>query len=214
MMLSYKTNPYATHQPFLIELLKNTTGNVLELGMGDGSTHVIKQFMNATQKLYSIESDKDWFNRFTANNNHHMYYVDASNEDNDTTGQKWIDFIESNIKDVEFDIVFIDCSPWTARTWALKYFINKAKYVIVHDVDYYPLNNIFGKITNVYTNANNTKYELDFSDVAINYHVFYPPYEYFVSSGGIPTLICSNVVNTTDFNIMMQKIKNNVNLYY
>ena len=29
-METYKTHPYYTHQPFFIEILKNTTGNILE----------------------------------------------------------------------------------------------------------------------------------------------------------------------------------------
>jgi hypothetical protein len=42
-MGTYKDNAYYTHQPIFIEILKKTTGNILECGCGDGSTLMIKE---------------------------------------------------------------------------------------------------------------------------------------------------------------------------
>ncbi len=216
MALSYKHNQYATHQPLLIELLKNTSGNILECGCGEGSTRLIKQYLGKNRKLVSIESNKEWYDKYKhlEDDNHKLVYVNASNDDDDITGLKWTSFINENFSNTEFEIVFIDQSPWTARTHTLKYFISKAKYVIIHDVDYFPSNGKFGRILNTTRNGDKFKYDIDFSDIANKYYVFYPPFEHYTFPGGIPTLLCSNIASNEEFNNTVNAIKANYNIYY
>jgi hypothetical protein len=213
---SYKYNQFATHQPLLIELLKNTSGNILECGCGEGSTRLIKQYLGKNRKLVSIESNKEWYDKYKhlEDDNHKLVYVNASNDDNDITGLKWTSFINENFSNTEFEIVFIDQSPWTARTHTLKYFINKAKYVVIHDVDYFPSAGKFGKIINVTRNGDKHKYDIDFSDISNKYYVFYPPFEHYTLPGGIPTLLCSNIASDEEFNNIVKTIKANYNIYY
>lgn len=216
MELSYKTNQYATHQPLLLELLENTSGNILELGCGDGSTLLFRQFLN-NRTLYSIESNKEWYDKYSnlENENHKLLYIDAPSDDNEDTGKYWTSFIETNLKNVQFDIVFIDQSPWTARTHCLNYFKDKAKYIVVHDVDYFPRSNKFGKVLGEYKNSDgNIKFDLDFSDIATSFYIFYPPFEYYTYFTGIPTLLCSNVATQSEFNSMVNIINKNFSKYY
>ena len=81
-MPTYKDHPYFTHQPFFIEVLKNTSGDILECGCGDGSTVMIRDHIeNTNRKLVSLESDLKWMNKYTylEDENHRFYHVDAGN---------------------------------------------------------------------------------------------------------------------------------------
>ena len=47
---------------------------------------------------------------------------------------------------------------------------------------------------------------MDFSDMVKHYKVYYPPFKYFVSPTGPPTLLCSNVLTDVEFNKMCENI--------
>jgi hypothetical protein len=216
-IIDYGTNPFGTHRPCLVNLIKNTSGNIIEFGCGDSSTTLIKKLINNTdRKLYTIESNETWLNKYRnlEDINHKFHFVDAGNNDNDETAQKWIDYIENTeIKDVEFDIVFIDSSPWTSRTYLLNYYKNKSKYIIVHDVGYFPNSKLWGKVNKHITSGKYNLYDMDFSDIANSYHVFYPYIEYFALNCGPATLLLSNKTSKEEFNTMIDNIYSN-NKYY
>lgn len=203
--MNYSSSPFATHQPVLIELLKKTSGHILELGCGDGSTKLIRSHIdgfNGKRKLVSVESNQEWFNKYkhleTAH--HHLYFVDAGNEDSHETGEKWVDFLQQKkIDELDFEICFIDQSPWNARTSALRYMLPRCKIVVVHDVDYFPVNNLWGKVINTKREGNKVMHKMDFSDVSANFKVFYPPFSHFGGKTGPPTLVCSNLMNDKEF---------------
>ena len=201
MKTRYKFDKYATHQPALFEVLKRVQGDILELGIGNGSTSIIKSSLSSSQKLISLESNKEWFDKFKhlESENHHLFFVDAGNEDNLETGLAWTDYIEENLNEYDFEFVFIDQSPWAARTSCLQYFVDKAKYILVHDVDYYATRGIWGS-SKGHTNIakNKVKYDMDFSDVAKYSRVFYPVNRFFFPLTGPPTLVCSNFVELDD----------------
>ena len=215
-MSEYKTNPYYTHQPYFIEILKQTTGNILECGCGDGSTRMIKEHIKETnRKLVSLESNMQWLTKYIklADNNHKLHYVPASNDDNNETGNVWVDFIHKNQLN-DFEIVFLDQSPWLARIACLNYFLDKAKIIIIHDFDYYPIFNVYGKVSKRESYGDKQKIECDLSDTIKNYKLYYPPYEYFAGASGPPTLICSNVMDSDEFNQLLYNIEKNLHLYY
>ena len=220
MIQSYKNNAYYTHQPYLIEMLKNTNGNILECGCGDGSTLIIKEeIKNTNRKLVSIESNLEWFNKYKdlANASHELYYINAGNNDTMETGETWIQFIKSNILD-DFDIVFIDSSPWLSRVACLNHYLNQSKIIIIHDFDYFPNNNILGFVTSkerkYYKGKYHEKITCNLDSVVKNYKLFYPPDEYFLGMTGPPTLICSNIMSTTEFQSLMDIIEPNIDAYY
>lgn len=219
-METYKTHPYYTHQPFFIETIKFINGNILECGCGDGSTIMIKeQIKNTNRKLISLESNLNWLNKYKhlADSSHELYHVDASNDDNIETGNKWVEFIKQNNLD-NFDIVFLDSSPWLSRKCCFEYYLNKAKIIIIHDFDYFPINNIIGNVIDKeiksYNNKIQQKIICNLNGIVKNYKLFYPPDEYFACSTGPPTLICSNIMDDYEFQTLINTIEQNMNLYY
>ena len=214
-MSTYKNHPFYTHQPFFIEVLKKTSGDILEAGCGDGSTIMIReQINNTSRKLVSLESNLEWLNKYThlSNDSHSLYHVDADNNDCEETGARWVDFIETN-KLTSFEIVFIDSSPWLSRKALFEYFKNKAKIIIIHDFDYFPINGIIGKTINDETYNDYKKITCELNEIA-NYKLFYPPYKYFACSTGPPTLICSDLMSNIEFDNLIQSITDNLGLYY
>jgi len=219
-MNNYKNNPYYTHEPFFIEILKNTTGNILECGCGDGSTKMIKeQIQNTNRRLISLESNLDWLNKYThlADSTHELYHIEAGNDNNIETGNKWVEFIEKN-KLNDFEIVFLDSSPWLSRKCCFDYYLDKIKIIIIHDFDYFAKNNIIGKVINKEVITHNGNYQekitCNLDGVIKNYKLFYPPNEYFASSSGPPTLVCSNIMSDDEFNILINTIEQNIDSYY
>jgi hypothetical protein len=169
--------PTYTHQPFLDKYIRETTGDVIEFGAGDGSTGLICKLLEGTgRKLVTVENSIEWLERmksvFPENDQHE--YIFTTN---------WYNTIQTFPKD-RFDVIFIDQNPWMARKWTMDYFKNSsAKYVIIHDVDYFPVNGIFGKRLGEFT--------FDFSEQFKDYNVYYPekPWPY---KTGPPTLVGTN----------------------
>lgn len=213
----FNLNSFGTHRPCLLNLIQNTSGNIIEFGCGDSSTVLIKETIkNTNRKLVTVESNLEWMNKYKhlEDENHKFHFVDAGNVDSNETGQKWIEYIEnSEIKNIDFDVVFIDSSPWTSRTYLLNYYINKAKYIIVHDCGYFPNNNLWGKVDKKFRMGKYCAYSMSFNDIAKNYHVYYPYMKYFSFSCGPATLLLSNTVTKDEFNKINKKIYEN-NKYY
>lgn len=181
----YNTNdPYATHAPYLIKLLskiKNFNLPILELGCGYGSTPILHSFCNENKiKLITLDNNSNWINKIKTEfpeSEYHTYIsvYDWSIELTKLTNQKYA-------------LVFIDQSPWEARTLSLNMFKSLSDYIIIHDSDYFPTNNIFGKVISPIINENFVGHR-DYSDV-FKYHKEYFPKK-FAAPTGPPTLIGS-----------------------
>ena len=118
----------------------------------------------------------------------------------------------------DFDVVFIDSSPWMSRKCCFEYYLNLSEIIIIHDFDYFPINNIIGKVINEEITHNNgksqRKIKCDLDGIVKNYKLFYPPDEYFAGLTGPPTLVCSNVMEDDKFNALIKTIELNNNAYY
>lgn len=207
---------FYTHQPYFKEILKNTTGNILECGCGDGSTLMIRDHIRGTdRKLVSLESNLEWLNKYThlADDQHLLQHVDADNEDCYETGDKWVEHIEANNLN-NFEVVFLDSSPWMSRKCCFDYFLDIAKIIIIHDFDYFPNNNIIGKTILRTCMDDKEKIECDLTGVVKNYKLFYPPYKHWVGTTGPPTLVCSNIMDPEEFDDLIRVIQSNEASYY
>lgn len=175
-------DPYATHQKFLKHYIQKTKGDIIEFGTGHGSTGFILDLIKDSpdRKLVSLENDPNWFNRMF-----HKYPPSKTHEY--ILVKDWRDALKRLDKNA-FDVVFIDQSPWVARVWTLDYFKDSAEYVIIHDVDYFPKNCMFGKI-NVKCLTEDP--EFNFDDKFKKWRVYYPPKPYPYITGP-PTLVGSN----------------------
>ena len=98
------------------------------------------------RKLVSLESNLEWLNKYThlADDQHLLQHVDADNEDCYETGDKWVEHIEANNL-TDFEVVFLDSTPWLSRKCCFDFFLDIAKIIIIHDFDYFPNSNIIGK---------------------------------------------------------------------
>ena len=115
---------YSTHIPVLLQALKLTSGDVLELGSGVFSTPLLHWVCTAEKRnLLTVDNDLDfytWEKDFT-NSYHKFLFV----EDWDLAK------IEKN-----WDVVLVDHSPAERRIYDIERLLNFAKFIIVHDTNF------------------------------------------------------------------------------
>lgn len=169
-----QSDPYATHVPYLIKLLekiKTTKHPILELGCGYGSTPILHEFCEINQiPLITLESDKNWLN-------------EIKNKFPETQFHKYIEVLDwaSSIQTLvseKYSLIFVDQSPWEARTLSVNKLKNNCEFILLHDCDYF-------------LNRTVTSY----SEFGKHWKEFYPQNDGYLA--GPPTLICSNY-NTID----------------
>lgn len=139
-------------------------GCILELGAGYGSTpllHEICRHNNNT--LITIETNESWARQFN--------YLRS--EQHQIFNTQWTNLLE--LVSQPWDLVFVDQEPWESRHEAIKYLKDLSRWVILHDSDYFVVNNIF-----------------QYDDYFTNYKVFMPPEPYPYVTGP-PTLLASNL---------------------
>ena len=194
---------WSTHQPVLYAVAKSTTGPIIEFGCGNGSTDLLHKICQKEGRtLITLDDDLRWLNKFakkylgrgySPDNSgwHKFYFVPGKNLANLEDPSHWVDFMEKLelLSSLDFDVCFIDQAPWLARYETVKKMRNKARFVIVHDFDYFPMNKVFGKT--IKPILNNQPGEFDFSDVFSNFRVFFPKQPWPADTGP-PTLLGSN----------------------
>lgn len=194
---------WSTHQPVLYAIAMSTKGPIIEFGCGNGSTDLLHEICEKEGRtLITLEDDLEWLNKFTqkylgkgdnASNSgwHKFYYVPGKRLDDLENPAHWVDFMDNFelLSSIEFDVCFIDQAPWLARYETLKRMKDKARFVVVHDADYFPMNNIFGKTIKPIINRNSG--EFDFSDVFSTFRVYFPD-QPWPGDSGPPTLLGSN----------------------
>ena len=127
--MNIKTNitmRYSTHLPVLLEVMKRTNGDVLELGPGIFSTPVL-HWLCETQKrnLLTIEDNKVWFqfcSQCFQTEYHKHLQVDNWNDAKNSISKNW-------------DVVLVDHSPQERRVEEIAILAPFAKYIVVHDAD-------------------------------------------------------------------------------
>lgn len=169
-----QTDPYATHQRFLRKYIEHTSGDIIEFGIGHGSTPLILELIKDTnRKLVSVENNLEWLKKmqslYPANVNHEYIFLDD-----------WEKDISTIAPGCMFSICFVDSAPWESRIIAMKAFEHRAEYVLVHDVDYYPVYGFFGTVQGPHS--------FDFSDISDKYIVYFPDHPW-PSETGPPTLV-------------------------
>lgn len=195
---------YSTHQPVLYAAAISTTGPIIEFGCGYGSTDLLHEICKKEGRmLITLDDNMEWLNKFALkylgegyndDNSgwHKFFYVPGRKVNNPDDPTHWVNFMDrfDFLLSLDFDVCFIDQSPWLARFETLKRMKDKARFVVVHDVDYFPANGIFGKIIKPITYENPG--EFDFSDVFSSFQVYFPnpPWPGFT---GPPTLLGSNI---------------------
>lgn len=197
MKLIHKTDAFSTHQPVLIEVIKNlpSRSKILELGSGRGSTELIhKLALKYGHLVTTVDDSEEWIDKYrNAFVEEHHSYILCSIADINT---------DKRIIESDWDLVFIDQGDWNSRFESLKIFANRVKYIMIHDSDYFPKSGTFGKlITPAIPDV--SPQIVEYSDVFKSWKEYYPNAPWAAESGP-PTLLGSNLINIdldVDFSI-------------
>lgn len=113
---------YGSHMPVISRVMEETTGPVLELGMGIYSTPLLDLMCHESKReLVSYDDDKEWFeeNKGWESDYHKVIFID--NYDNaDIESRKW-------------SVVLVDHKPAIRRITEIRRLSQNADYVIIHD---------------------------------------------------------------------------------
>jgi len=178
-------NPYGTHQPVLYEALLRTSGSVIEFGCGASSTRLLHEYCEKYKRhLFSIDDDKEWLDKFRgfATPRHEFIYVEDWRVFLSNSGRKAWQYC---------DIAFVDSEPWTVRHWAIQAVKQTAKYIILHDCDYFPGIGMFGKNVKQLDGSQNRGLRT-YDDIFKYYKEFFPLDPWPYPPTGPPTLLASN----------------------
>lgn len=119
----YRLDPgWGSHIPVLIEALRQTTGPVLELGMGHSST-ILLHMLCADQgrKLISYDNDQTYIKIFRkfSDQGHEIKLV---NWDEIDISQRW-------------GVVLVDEGPAEQRIKNIRKLVNNADFLVLHDTE-------------------------------------------------------------------------------
>jgi len=198
-------NEYGTHQPVLYEIVNRTKGPVVEFGCGNGSTDLLHEICKKQGRLLiSIDDDLSWLNKYRQkylgdgcspdNSGWHLFFYVPGKKGN--SHDHWLQFFKecSLLNNLNFELCFVDQSPWLARYETIKKFRNKVKYIILHDCDFFPRTGICGKVIKHSDSAAYVPGVFDFSDIFAYFKVYFPPAPWPLFSGP-PTLLGSNFIS-------------------
>ncbi len=126
------------HRPLLLKALQATTGPVLELGMGEGSTQYLHDYCAAQgRSLESYDNNFEWTSQFgtLADGKHRLFCVGDNFESKRLFEKKW-------------SVVLVDNAPGESRWKLIEALKDYAEIIIVHDSEPeatgYMLNKIWG----------------------------------------------------------------------
>ena len=119
---------YGSHQAPLVAAVLRTTGPVLELGAGYGSTPILHEICAVQgRRLVTVDSDPAWFRRFAdlASPQHLLKHVPGEGprvEEEIASEDRWA-------------VVLVDHSPGERRGAAIAAAMPRADYVVGHDTE-------------------------------------------------------------------------------
>lgn len=135
-----------SHLPLLWAALNATKGDVVELGMGEGSTPKLHEVCK-DRNLYSYDNNIDYYRPFEKyrTNRHWIEY-----------SQNWLEPIERHRGKI--GLLFSDEAPGEIRKYNIAMFCNTAQIVVAHDAE----------------PGSNAGYRYDLVKPLFRYHMHYP----------------------------------------
>jgi len=120
----YDGSTYGTHLPYLLEAVRRTTGPVLELGAGDGSTPVLHELCSMSGRLVvTVDCSMEWLVRYASlMNEQHRFEHKLDPSETEWLTKDWA-------------VVFVDHSPGETRRAAIARARERAEYIVVHDTE-------------------------------------------------------------------------------
>jgi hypothetical protein len=144
-MLSFPD--YGSHIPVLCRCfaeLKESNGNVLELGVGTFSTVVLHELC-ANRNLLSLEMNQDWIESVKHFSSYFHVIMKVDN---------WVDLPAYKM---DWDLVLVDQSPGEYRHISVAALVDRAKLLVLHDTE--SRDNIYG----YYKVLNKFKYLIEYT---------------------------------------------------
>lgn len=117
--------PYVTHAvPLERTVRKTTKGDILECGIGNTSTPLLRQLCRELNRnLCSLEDSAKYIDDFAHMRNEYHIIERAINWDDHYWFRK------------EWAVVFVDNNPAAARKLIVEKMANLAQYIVVHDTE-------------------------------------------------------------------------------
>lgn len=115
-----------SYLPLLWDAVEHTEGDIIELGIGDGSTEKLHEYcLRNDRRLFSYESDLEWYRKFESyrTGHHSIEYV----------GSNWQPMIERHREPI--GVIFSDEAPGEMRKYNIAMFCNTAQVIIAHDAE-------------------------------------------------------------------------------
>lgn len=116
---------WSSYLPLLFQALESTEGEVVELGMGHGSTPKLHQYCyEAKRMLTSYDSDIEWYRKFEhlRKSGHAIEYT-----------QNWLEPIQTF--KYKIGVLFSDEAPGFVRKYNIAMFSQSAQIIVVHDTE-------------------------------------------------------------------------------
>lgn len=115
---------YDTHQEYLRRAVELTTGPVLELGCGEGSTPMLHATGRA---IVSIDNNQEWLLKYstTLATTHHEFFHDQDPGKSTLWGENG----------ERYGVVFVDHAPGETRKAAVERARNIADFCVIHDAE-------------------------------------------------------------------------------
>ena len=112
-----------SYLPLLWEAVEATNGDVIELGMGEGSTKKLHTVC-VDRNLYSYDNNIEWYRKFE--------YLRTKNHFIEFTNN-WMEPIERHRGKI--GVLFSDESPGEIRKYNIAMFCNTAQVIVAHDAE-------------------------------------------------------------------------------
>lgn len=113
---------WGSHIPVLIDVFANSSGPVLELGMGVFSTPLLHSLcVDSKRMLVSLENNPEFFDMHTTfvDEFHQIKLVD--------------DWDKTEIENTHWGVAFVDQRPAEGRVASIKKLMNNTDYIVIHD---------------------------------------------------------------------------------
>lgn len=228
--IKYSIDPMSTHSVFLESTLKFALNEInrnqklilFEIGTGGKSSEIMRRITddNSNVELISFENDINWIQMYRENYSVHPRHELCQINDL----QDWETKISIKLQSIpkeSYLVSFIDSAPWESRVITLNLLKDISQIVLIHDVDYFPHNKIFGveKVAIKYKPKNRLHYgKLNSKYLGVRTYdkefqswveVFPKKPGYFT---GPPTLIGSNRIQILGINFDKNAIIQNKNI--
>lgn len=115
-----------SYLPLLWHALQGTEGDVIEAGIGDGSTGKLHEYcQESSRKLFSYESNLEWYRKYEGmrSQEHAIEYV----------GLNWEVMVARHREPI--GVLFSDEAPGEMRKYNIAMFCNTAQVIIAHDAE-------------------------------------------------------------------------------